>query len=41
MAFLVMGLATDRPVTVDDIGFIATSYPGFIGAMRGLGAELR
>ena len=40
MAFLVMGMASERPVAVDDTGFIATSFPGFADMMRGLGAEL-
>jgi 3-phosphoshikimate 1-carboxyvinyltransferase len=40
MAALVLGLATDKPVTVDDAGFIATSFPGFAELMRGLGGEL-
>jgi 3-phosphoshikimate 1-carboxyvinyltransferase len=40
MAFLVMGLASERPVTVDDVAFIATSFPGYVAMMRGLGAEL-
>jgi 3-phosphoshikimate 1-carboxyvinyltransferase len=40
MAALVMGLASGRPVAVDDAAFIATSFPGFIETMRGLGAEL-
>jgi 3-phosphoshikimate 1-carboxyvinyltransferase len=40
MAFLVMGLASERPVGVDDTGFIATSFPGFVDMMRGLGADL-
>jgi 3-phosphoshikimate 1-carboxyvinyltransferase len=40
MAALVMGLASDRPVAVDDTGFIATSFPGFVDMMRELGAEL-
>jgi 3-phosphoshikimate 1-carboxyvinyltransferase len=40
MAFLVMGLASERPVGVDDMSFIATSFPGFIDMMRGLGADL-
>jgi 3-phosphoshikimate 1-carboxyvinyltransferase len=40
MAALAMGLASDQPVGVDDAGFIATSFPGFIALMRGLGAEL-
>ena len=38
MAFLVMGLAADAPVTVDDTSFIATSFPIFVPMMRGLGA---
>jgi 3-phosphoshikimate 1-carboxyvinyltransferase len=40
MSALVMGLASDRPVGVDDAAFIATSFPGFVELMRGLGAEL-
>jgi 3-phosphoshikimate 1-carboxyvinyltransferase len=40
MAFLVMGLASDRPVRVDDAAFIATSFPGFAPMMAGLGADL-
>jgi 3-phosphoshikimate 1-carboxyvinyltransferase len=40
MSFLVMGLASREPVTVDDSGFIATSFPDFVGLMRGLGAAL-
>jgi 3-phosphoshikimate 1-carboxyvinyltransferase len=40
MAFLVMGLASDKPVQVDDVSFIATSFPGYVPMMRGLGAEL-
>jgi 3-phosphoshikimate 1-carboxyvinyltransferase len=39
MSALVMGLASDRPVKVDDTSFIATSFPDFIPMMRGLGAE--
>jgi 3-phosphoshikimate 1-carboxyvinyltransferase len=40
MAFLVMGLATRNPVRIDDAAPIATSFPGFIDLMRGLGAAL-
>jgi 3-phosphoshikimate 1-carboxyvinyltransferase len=40
MAFLVMGLATEKPVGVDDVSFIATSFPGFVPMMRGLGAVM-
>ncbi len=39
MAFLVLGLGADRPVTVDDAGVIATSFPEFRSLMEGLGAE--
>jgi 3-phosphoshikimate 1-carboxyvinyltransferase len=40
MSALVMGLASDEPVKVDDTAFIATSFPDFIPMMRGLGADL-
>ena len=40
MAFLVMGLASEKPVGIDDVSFIATSFPGYVPMMRGLGAEL-
>jgi 3-phosphoshikimate 1-carboxyvinyltransferase len=40
MAFLVMGLASDKPVKIDDSTFIATSFPGFTEMMRGLGADI-
>ena len=40
MAFLVMGLATEKPVTVDDSGIIATSFPEFMDLMTSLGAQL-
>jgi 3-phosphoshikimate 1-carboxyvinyltransferase len=39
MAFLVMGLASRKPVAVDDTAFIATSFPDFLGLMRRLGAD--
>ncbi|HVP83897.1 MAG TPA: 3-phosphoshikimate 1-carboxyvinyltransferase [Rhizomicrobium sp.] len=38
MSFLVMGMASDAPVTVDDVTMIATSFPEFEPLMRGLGA---
>jgi 3-phosphoshikimate 1-carboxyvinyltransferase len=40
MAALVMGLASERPVTIDDGAFIATSFPGFADMMRRLGGEV-
>jgi 3-phosphoshikimate 1-carboxyvinyltransferase len=40
MAFLVLGLGTDRPVEVDDITFVATSFPAFTGLMGQIGARL-
>jgi 3-phosphoshikimate 1-carboxyvinyltransferase len=40
MSALVMGLAGDKPVQVDDTAFIATSFPGFIEMMRAMGGEL-
>ncbi|MBM3554247.1 MAG: 3-phosphoshikimate 1-carboxyvinyltransferase [Alphaproteobacteria bacterium] len=40
MAFLVLGLAADKAVTVDDASPIATSFPDFVPLMRGLGARI-
>jgi 3-phosphoshikimate 1-carboxyvinyltransferase len=40
MSHLVLGLASDRPVAVDDPHMIATSFPGFLDLMRALGAEI-
>jgi 3-phosphoshikimate 1-carboxyvinyltransferase len=40
MAFLTLGLGADRPVTVDDAGMIATSFPEFGSLMSTLGAQL-
>jgi len=40
MSALVMGLASQQPVTIDDASYIATSFPGFVELMRSLGAEL-
>jgi 3-phosphoshikimate 1-carboxyvinyltransferase len=40
MSALVLGLATDEPVKVDDAAFIATSFPGFVDLMRSLGGDL-
>jgi 3-phosphoshikimate 1-carboxyvinyltransferase len=41
MSFLTMGLASDRPVAVDDAAMIATSFPEFRGLMEELGAQFR
>jgi 3-phosphoshikimate 1-carboxyvinyltransferase len=38
MSFLCLGLAAKAPVTVDDSGPIATSFPSFETLMDGLGA---
>jgi 3-phosphoshikimate 1-carboxyvinyltransferase len=40
MSFLVMGLASEHPVSVDDAGIIATSFPEFMDLMKGLGAKI-
>jgi 3-phosphoshikimate 1-carboxyvinyltransferase len=40
MAALVLGLAADNPVKIDDAAFIATSFPGFANVMRALGGDL-
>ena len=40
MSFLVMGLASRIHTTIDDSGFIATSFPGFVELLNGLGARI-
>jgi 3-phosphoshikimate 1-carboxyvinyltransferase len=40
MSFLVMGLASNAAMTVDDGSPIATSFPIFEGLMTGLGADI-
>jgi 3-phosphoshikimate 1-carboxyvinyltransferase len=40
MAFLVLGMAAERPVAIDDGSPIDTSFPGFVTLMNGLGARL-
>jgi 3-phosphoshikimate 1-carboxyvinyltransferase len=39
MSFLVMGLATENPMRVDDERMIATSFPTFRSSMAALGAQ--
>jgi 3-phosphoshikimate 1-carboxyvinyltransferase len=40
MSFLVLGLAAERPITIDDGGPIATSFPEFEALMAALGANI-
>ena len=40
MSFLVLGLASDNPVTVDDGDIIATSFPDFENLMSNLGCKI-
>lgn len=40
MSFLVMGLVSQHPVTIDDTTMIATSFPTFMDLMTGLGARI-
>ncbi|MGE5566619.1 MAG: 3-phosphoshikimate 1-carboxyvinyltransferase [Parcubacteria group bacterium] len=40
MSHLVLGLASEKPVKVDEPGMIATSFPGFAELMGSLGAEI-
>ena len=40
MSFLILGQATEAPVTVDDAGPITTSFPIFERLMAGLGSHL-
>ena len=40
MSFLVLGLASRSPVTVDSAASIATSFPGFVDLMRTIGGRI-
>ncbi|HEX4742492.1 MAG TPA: 3-phosphoshikimate 1-carboxyvinyltransferase [Caulobacteraceae bacterium] len=40
MSFLVLGLAAQAPIGVDESEMIGTSFPGFQALMSGLGADL-
>ena len=40
MSFMCLGMAAQKPVSIDDGGPIATSFPIFEGLMAGLGASL-
>ena len=40
MSHLVLGLASEAPVSIDEPGMIATSFPGFVDLMAGLGGEI-
>jgi len=40
MSFLILGMASQSPVQVDDAGPIATSFPIFEPLMQGLGAQI-
>ncbi|HEY0425013.1 MAG TPA: 3-phosphoshikimate 1-carboxyvinyltransferase [Rhodopila sp.] len=41
MSAIVLGLVAGSPVTVDDAGFIDTSFPRFVALMNGIGAAIR
>ena len=40
MSFMVLGMASQKPISIDDGSPIATSFPLFEGLMQGLGASL-
>jgi 3-phosphoshikimate 1-carboxyvinyltransferase len=40
MSHLILGLAAEQPVSVLDPEMIATSFPGFVDMMKGLGGEI-
>lgn len=40
MSFLVLGMVSSEPVTIDDGGPIETSFPGFVNLMNDLGGNI-
>jgi 3-phosphoshikimate 1-carboxyvinyltransferase len=41
MAFCVAAMGASGPVTIRDTANVATSFPGFVSLMRGIGMEIR
>jgi len=41
MAFLTLGLGAEKPASVDDVTFVATSFPEFRGLMEQIGGSFR
>lgn len=41
MSFLVMGMASKEPISIDDAETITTSFPGFAQLMNGLGGQIQ
>jgi 3-phosphoshikimate 1-carboxyvinyltransferase len=40
MSFLIMGMASENPVKVDDTGMISTSFPNFVSLIKSIGGNL-
>ena len=40
MSFLILGLAAEKPVSIDDGSPIDTSFPGFVELMNGMGGTI-
>jgi 3-phosphoshikimate 1-carboxyvinyltransferase len=40
MSFLALGTVSENPISIDDGAMIATSFPGFVEMMNGLGAKI-
>ena len=40
MSFLILGCRAEQPIAIDDGSFMATSFPGFVALMNGLGARI-
>ena len=41
MSFLILGMAAETPVSVDDGTVMNTSFPGFVELMNALGGNIR
>lgn len=41
MSFLILGLASEKPVSVGETSSIETSFPDFAGSLRALGADIQ
>ena len=40
MSFLILGMASERSITIDDARAITTSFPNFVPLMNRLGGKI-
>ena len=41
MSMIIFGMISEKPVSIDDMSMIATSFPNFRSLMESIGAKLQ